>query len=181
MPRRHTHSNKSLRDLYWANRNALLMRLARACDGSQATMGVVLGITSAGVCERLRGRRTAGEWRRLKTTMNEEFGRARRLRWWWRRRLRDIGVDPLKIPPTDPLWHACFRLPKGELARREIPKMRDELRARGAPVPDNLSTDERVTEFCERVERAKREHFSTLAPNANASPSPPDKSSKGEP
>lgn len=133
-----------------------------ACDGSEATVGAVLGITRPGVAMRLRRRRVKPEWRKLKRAMNEEFGKARRSRWWWRRRLKQIGIDPHTIPSSDPLWLACFALPKGELARREIVRMRDDLRARGAPTPDNLSADERVEEFCARVERAKREHYAPL-------------------
>lgn len=138
------------------------MRLVEACDGNQYVVGAVLNISQPSVAQRLGSKRARPAWRRLRNEMGTEFGRARRLRWWWRRRLKQIGIDPHTLPITDPLWHACFTLPKGELARREIPRMRDDLRARGAPAPDDLSTDERVEEFCARVEAAKREHFAVL-------------------
>lgn len=38
--------------------------------------------------------------------------------------MRNLGIDPLTLAPSDPAWSACWRLPRGALVREAAAALR---------------------------------------------------------
>lgn len=38
--------------------------------------------------------------------------------------MRNLGIDPLTLAPSDPAWAACWRLPRGALVRDAVATLR---------------------------------------------------------
>ncbi len=123
----------------------LVLRIAIAAEGHAPTVAGVLGVSPQAVTSRLARRAVRERWFRQRETRQQTEHRRAQLRHWWRKRLQAIGVDPVTVEPDDPLWIACWRLPRGALVRAVAAEMRAE--RPGEP----LATTERLLELLERV------------------------------
>ncbi len=52
--------------------------------------------------------------------------RAMKLRFFWRDRLKKMGIDPHKLDVDDPVWARCFRRPRGAVVLLAAAELRSE-------------------------------------------------------
>lgn len=129
-------------------RRELVFRLALAADGHVSSVAPVVGVSSQAANAMLRGTTIGARWRAYRRFRAVQGLRASWLRNWWRHRLKNIGVDPLTLPVTDPLWSACYARPRGALFRDVVAQLRREL-------PEGAPLFEHADEIIERVARLK--------------------------
>ena len=76
-------------------------------------MAHVLGVSSAAVCIRFKHKHFADRVRAARKKNTILGHRAWISRRNWRRKLRAQGINPNALTPDNPLWHKCFRYPRG--------------------------------------------------------------------
>lgn len=134
----------------------LFWKLIQAAEGNQGAVSAVLCVTTYAVSKRLRGSV-------LKTERWEKYCRERRplelkaakLRWWWRRRLNEAGVNAATISEDDPVWHACHRRPRGWFVLRAL----DDIQKTGA----RTNTLEGMQAILDRVDVIASEYRDAIA------------------
>ncbi len=139
-------------------RTKTVFRLIQAAEGHAPTVGGILGIGAHAVSDILARKYMRERWRAWKRKRGADARRAARLRWFWRDRLRAVGIDHAALPVTDPLWRACHIRPRGALVRDVSRLMRAE--DPGASLATNHNIDEllrRVAALSALDEAAQRE------------------------
>lgn len=126
-------------------RTDLILKLAEMADGDCLTVAGILGIGPRGARAMLQRRRTRPRWNAFRSRFRSRESRASQLRRWWRWRLRQVGIEPAELSPDDPLWRACYRLPRGALVRAVAAEMRAERPG------ESLATNDRLVELIDRV------------------------------
>lgn len=141
MPKRSTKTKSNASDAL----SDLVLRLAIAADGHTTAIAGVLGIGKCPAAARLRRKKIRTRWYPMREKRRAEERRARVRRAMLRGLLRNLGIDPVALPPSDPLWPYCNRWPRGHFVNVVAAQMRRE--RPGEP----LATLERLPELLERV------------------------------
>ena len=107
-------------------------------------------------------KRVRPEWERYKRQLALVRLRAARRRWWWRERLRAVGVEPSLLSPDDPIWRECWSWPRGFWLDVVAAEMRAE--APGVPLRERLDeVIERVAAITAAWERGEPDPLYTRA------------------
>ena len=95
-----------------------------AADGHLPTVAGVVETSMAAVSSRLESRYLAPRWRTWKAAQSEIRRKSTQRRYWWRWRLRGMGIDPLTLAPDDPAFSLCFCPPRGAAVRDAAARLR---------------------------------------------------------
>ena len=117
----------------------LVLRLAVLADGYAPVLAGILEITPRAVLFRLQARSIRKCWREFVASRRARGRSACQRRRWWRWRLSAVGMTPALLDPSDPLWFACHRLPRGSLVAHVAATMRQEVPGISLARPDALA------------------------------------------
>lgn len=151
----------------------ILWKLIVASDGHLGTVAGVVGVREDAISKRLSGRYLAPRWRAWKAAQSEIRRKGKQRRGWWRWRMRNLGIDPLTLDPSDPAWSACWTLPRGSAVRDAVAA----LRAAGVDTRTPAGILAVVDAVAERADKAAaaRRHLAPDAPgDADDAPDVPD-------
>lgn len=138
------------------------MKLAETAEGHAPTLSNVLRIDPSSVNKRLLVRGAQKTWLSTRRKRRQKHARETRLRFWWRERLRALGIDPMRLSVDDPLWPACHKRPRGALVRLAHAELQRE--TPGAPPTDEYLERvlARVAELEDLTEGERAERFDAL-------------------